>query len=246
MKRQGGKGESGGEHGSKWVYVCVWTCECLCELTFSWGDLYTRTPTLQEHSPMTFVSICFHLLISFITSFILFSSPSASSLDRCYTAGLCYYHRGKYFAEQTDQGHCWQKSVILNPKSLRAFSITRELRPGTLDCWNNCAFKLCFVFKMDKTHWQGVKYWGWLACNGGDGDMEGQMDAWTAGQNKIIFLVRGKARKANLRWGECSVLCCQPWELWCYVMADTLKTYIQSHRAGGSGLGGKSDGPLAC
>ena len=103
--RRGGEGR-GREWQRAWMKVslcvCGWTCECLCELAFCVPSacsvahraetyLYTRTPTLQKRSPVTF---CFYFhsspphlhpvltssshVSSFITSpFRLSSPPSA-------------------------------------------------------------------------------------------------------------------------------------------------------------------------
>lgn len=96
--------------------MCGWTCECLCALVFCVASacsvahraetyLYTRTPTLQKSSPVTFwVFFLFpffspptsshHLLMSHVVSRPPFAShhrrPSPGQVSDC--RGACYHH----------------------------------------------------------------------------------------------------------------------------------------------------------
>lgn len=127
---------------SVWVSVSV---RSVCSVAHRAKTyLYTETPTLQKPSPMTFVSIL--SLLRIIFSSLIFYHISYSSLITIIP-GLVLHCRGMLpsprqnallsglssvelnWMEQTDQGHCCQKGVILFSQSLRAVENTRELRP---------------------------------------------------------------------------------------------------------------------
>lgn len=132
---------------SVWVSVCVWSVCFVAHRAKTY--LYTETPPLQKPSPMTFVSILspphiifsslvlYHVSYSFLIAIIpgqvspcwgMLPSPRQNAL----LSGLPSVEVN--WKEETDQGHCCQKGVILFSQPLRTFGHTKELRPWDVDC----------------------------------------------------------------------------------------------------------------
>lgn len=249
---------------SVWVSVCVWSICFVAHRAKTY--LYTETPPLQKPSPMTFVSILspphiifsslvfYHVSYSFLIAIIpgqvspcwgMLPSPRQNAL----LSGLPSVEVS--WKEETDQGHCWQKGVILFSQPLRTFGHTKELGCRLFRMYSNVNFCWVTFFTKSTCREPSLRMAEVdLQAAVGMEKNKGRTDGWMHGlvdREWSHFLAQMGRKRGEVKvMGVLHIVLPTVGMVMLCNGTCTLAANTQSHRARGCGLRGKSDGPLAC